>query len=431
MRILLVAIEDDRWGPPRLPKALACADLEVAALCPDSNPTARSRYLTRHFPWPRSRAWVRLAAGLRRAMAEWQPVLVVACDEQVVALLQFLLRHQKMTGLDRWPKPQLEVLARSMGAPASFDAMLLKNSTQLLARRVGVATPTGLAVANFPQARDEARRIGYPVVLKRSFSWGGAGVRVCGSEAELQRAVAETAQKPDIGLKSQVRWLLSRDWYPNDTSLWLQACIDGFPAMYTAVALNGRMLAGFAGLPVATNGTAGPSTVVEIGHHDAMETASRRMIEAMGATGFLSFDFMIEQGTGKPYLLECNPRPNQVGHLGPRVGVDLCGALRDALHNPARAGRMAPKCANRKASVALFPAEWRRAPASTAILEHYHDVPWDEPELAVALAGFGTWPARSSPLPAPVKKRPVFIQFAQNSFQRLMVIFLMSAKTVR
>lgn len=401
MKILLVAIEDDRWGPPRLPKALSSAGFEVAALCPCSNPTAKSRYLAQHFSWPRSRAWVRLAASLKRAMSAWQPALVVPCDEQVVALVQFLLCNPKMTGLERWPKRLFDALARSMGPPASFDAMLRKNSTQLLARRIGVATPAGLAVANFPQARDEARRIGYPVVLKRSFSWGGAGVRVCRSEGELQSAVAEMTPKPGIGLKRQVRWLLSRDWYPNDNALWLQAGIAGYPAMYTALALDGRMLAGFAGMPVSTNGTAGPSTVVELGHNDAMEAASRRMVEAMGATGFVSFDFMIEQATGKAYLLECNPRPNQVSHLGPRVGVDLCRTLRETLQHPAGAGRPSSRCANRKGTVALFPAEWQRAPASVAINDHFHDVPWDEPELVVALAGTCQW---ADPLP-PMRDR--------------------------
>lgn len=423
MKILLVGIEDHRWGPPRLPKALAAAGFEVAVLAPHGNPTAQSRHSHRHYEWTRSRAWVRLASGLRQALTDWQPELVVPCDEQVVALIQFLLRNPHMTGLCRWPHGAREVLASSMGAPATFDALLHKNSTQLLARRVGVETPAGLAVANFAQARDEAKRIGYPVVLKSSFSWGGSGVKVCRSEYELASAVAGMIRKPDSGLKNSLRWLLSRDWYPTDRSMWLQACVAGVPAMYTAVALNGRMLAGFAGMPVTTNGAAGPSTVVELAHNDEMETASRLMIEATGATGFLSFDFMLERGTGKAFLLECNPRPNQVSHLGPRVGVDLARALASALRVPRRSGPKAALSATSSSIVALFPAEWQRAPAGAAISEHFHDVPWDEPELMKALAETCCWADRAKPHPAPGEKRWHFIHLAQTSLQKLMVIF--------
>ena len=101
----------------------------------------------------------------------------------------------------------------------------------------------------------------------------------------------------------------------------------------------------------------------------------------MGATGFISFDFMIEAKTGKAYLLECNPRPIQIGHLGPRIGINLCDALARAVR-----GEVALQSgAANEATVAMFPQEWLRSPTTIAGLDAPLDVPWDDPELMRAM----------------------------------------------
>jgi hypothetical protein len=162
---------------------------------------------------------------------------------------------------------------------------------------------------------------------------------------------------------------------------WTQQAIDGSPAMFCAVALNGRMLAGFAGFALQTQSATGPSTIVRIGPHAEMAEASARLAEAMGATGFISFDFMIEDKTGKAYLLECNPRPIQIGHLGPRIGINMCDALARAMRGeaPLQSG------ATKEAEIAMFPQEWLRSPATIAGLDAPLDVPWDDPELLRAM----------------------------------------------
>jgi predicted ATP-grasp superfamily ATP-dependent carboligase len=57
-----------------------------------------------------------------------------------------------------------------------------------------------------------------------------------------------------------------------------------------------------------------------------MARASQTMIAALGATGWIGFDFLPD-ADGKRVLIECNPRPIPVCHLGGSVGVDLAGAL--------------------------------------------------------------------------------------------------------
>jgi predicted ATP-grasp superfamily ATP-dependent carboligase len=91
---------------------------------------------------------------------------------------------------------------------------------------------------------------------------------------------------------------------------------------------------------------------VRIGAHEAMANAAERMIEALGCTGLLGFDFMVD-GANAPVLIECNPRPIQTCHLGYRIGVDLVAALAVLL----RGGRMpdVPMEAKATLDVLLFP----------------------------------------------------------------------------
>jgi hypothetical protein len=409
MNILIVAIESGRWGPARLPAALAAAGLSVAALCPDDNPVAASRHLARHFPLGPSRSAARMAAALGRAVGAWRPRLVVPADEQVVAFLQSLVLpgSSRAHGLDA---AACRLVLESLGRAESFDAMLLKSETLALARRVGVRVPPGGTVATPAAAAALADEIGYPAYLKNSFGWAGQGVRRCDDRAAVAAAMPAPPGRL-APLRAGLRRLLGRDWYPTGTAIDLQRAIAGRPAMYCALAWRGALLAGFAGLPQETDGETGPSTVVRLGAHPAMAEAAEAMIRALGATGFIGFDFMIEDGTGQAYLLECNPRPIQVCHLGPRVGVDLAAALAAALAGQAPDPR--GREPSGEAVVALFPQLWRQDPARFAACAALADLPWEDPGLLrrmvtevapdalAACNGAGAQPAAS-----PIPRRP-------------------------
>ncbi len=353
MDILIVAIEEGRWGPARLPRALKEAGLSVAALCPDGHVVAATDYLDRHYALPVTRSSRKMAAALAQAMRDCQPKLVVPADEQVVALLHALVRRGPGV-LDR---DALATIVGSLGSPERFDAMLMKSDTLALARECWVAVPAGGTVSSATAAKALAGGIGYPVYVKSAFGWAGQGVTRCADEAALVAAMPAGPGRL-APVKALVRRVLARDWFPSSPAMDVQAAVDGRPAMYCAVAWRGRMLAGFAGIPQATVSAQGPSTVVTLGAHEAMAAASERMIAALGASGFIGFDFMLENGTGAALLLECNPRPIQVCHLGARVGADLMGPLAAAL-----AGRPVPEAAvapNSEVTAVLLPGAAQR-----------------------------------------------------------------------
>jgi len=375
MKILMIAFEAGRWGQARLVQPLREAGFQVAALCPAESPLAQTSFLERHFLLRGVRSSRRVEAALAQAMRNWQPELVIPGDESTVACLQALVRRG---GKSRISPEGLHVIAQALGRPERFDAMLMKSDTLRLARSLGVRQPQSATVAGVDDALAAAGQIGYPVFVKRSFSWAGQGVKLCRNAAELAAGV-EAARQPGhkFPFHAALKRLLHRDWYPAVSAMDVQQAITGAPAFYCGVAVGGRLIAGFAGLVEHTSSATGPSSVVRIGPHAAMQQAAQAMTAEMGLTGFIGFDFMIETGTGRAYLLECNPRPIPACHLGARIGVDLCAALAAGLRGDTRPWPPA----GRTELVALFPQEWERAPENLINFPGYVDVPVDDAGL--------------------------------------------------
>jgi hypothetical protein len=109
-----------------------------------------------------------------------------------------------------------------------------------------------------------------------------------------------------------------------------------------------------------------------------MSAAAEKIVRRLKLSGLHGFDFVLEAQSGNPYLIEMNPRATQVGHLTLGPGRDLASALYTALSGIET--EAAPKVTD-KDTIALFPQEWLRDPASAFLQSAYHDVPWEEPEL--------------------------------------------------
>ena len=247
MRILIVAIEADRWGPARLPRALRAAGMSVAVLCPANNALAATGFLDRWYPLSETRSSGRMVSQLAGAIASWQPQLIVPADEQVVALLHFLVRRgPSADGLDA---AALRLLIDLLGPPDRFDAMLLKSDTLTLARRLGVRVPEGGTVRSVDEATALAAEISYPIYLKTSFSWAGQGAVLCHDADELTAAMASStswvqdqglvAAKAASGLvpRPGPRWTCSRrssgSWRCTPRSRGADGCSRGLPASRT------------------------------------------------------------------------------------------------------------------------------------------------------------------------------------------------------
>jgi len=86
---------------------------------------------------------------------------------------------------------------------------------------------------------------------------------------------------------------------------------------------------------------------------------------------------------GQAWLIECNPRPTPIAHLGARAGEDLCLAL----HHRLVSASMLPRTTDIPIEfvVAHFPQESWRDPNSPYFASAFHDVPVDDLELLQCL----------------------------------------------
>lgn len=372
MTVLLWALEPGRSGPARLPQYLQTAGILVVIASPVDNTLYHTSACKHRFAIPHTKSGWRLAHALDTIVRRTRPTLIIPADEQALAMLRAIMigPFGHLVG-----SRTRDLIARSLPPLDMLDVLLFKSDTVALARKLGLPVPDSTTVASFEQARAVADRVGYPLFLKHSFSWAGAGVVKCTNQAELAAAFGAMQARPGR-LKALVRTIIGRDWYPATAPIDIQAPIAGHPAMYCALAWHGRLAAGFAGEPLALSHATGPSTAVRVGAHPGMQQMVQTMIQATGATGLIGFDFMIGDADGQPYLIECNARPIQISHLGYRIGVDIAVELHRLMNGGAVAEH--PLMPTRSIDVSLFPMALNEDAIDPSL---FRDIPGADPGL--------------------------------------------------
>jgi hypothetical protein len=352
----MIADECERWGPARLPQPLAEAGVQIAILCSERNPLGQSSFVTHHYKMYKLNSWRQFGKTLKLVMSEWNPDLIIPCDEPVVAILHYFLKNT-IVARRYLSESQISVLRRSLGSVDKLDSMVFKYQTRLLAVELNLKVPLARRVNSVAAAERAAIEFGFPVYIKKSFSWAGNGSIVCKDLMHVRSTLYSLNKFTSIG-KRLMRRLMGKDWYPVNTAIEVQTHISGDSVMYSVAALDGKVLGGFSGKRLMTLGSSGPSTIVQIAENTKCRFAVEKMISAMGASGFIAFDFILCSNTGTPFLIECNPRPNQVCHLGSLIGIDLCKLLVGGLKN---GNENVAECqVKTKSTVSLFPQEWLR-----------------------------------------------------------------------
>jgi hypothetical protein len=354
-RIVLLALFGQFMGTARLPASLQRAGAEVWAVCPPGSYLAATRYLDRCVPAPEGRpGQASLAAILFRVLAA-RPDLIVAMDEASLRILD-RLRGRFGSAL-RTVAPDLAgVVRRSLPAQDRYEDATQRWPNQRLAESLGIPCPVSAAVDSEATVDKFIDRVGREIVLKADGTTAGTGVRVCNDRAEAKSALSEIRAKAP------------------SSRIMAQQHIRGVPAMHSFSALNGQVLSGLSALKLTTHpGPTGPSASIEIVDHPEMAGAAAAMAAALGFGGFASFDFMVEAGSNRAFLIECNPRPTPICHLG-----NLAESLVTAL-----AGRPVAEAPGLAAGtrLALYPQEWLRRRGVVDDPGLIPDFPDDDPML--------------------------------------------------
>jgi hypothetical protein len=355
-RALLLSVQN--WPQAcRLPKYLRLGGFAVAACTPKSELLNLSSSLDSVFELPQPGPG-QLEPTLQQILAacrQWHPHVLLPCDDLSADVLDRLfLRVQSDKPADAVQLQQL--LIDSRGHPTRARLARSKHHALAWAHDMGLFTPAQHLCHTQAELPALVKRTGYPVVLKGEYGVAGLGVVICHSESDLGAAWTRASMAGTVAVQQH---------------------IGGRPAFCTAASWRGRLISANAFEVIqAWPEPVGPSTVIRHVQHEAMLAATRTFVERTGCSGIVSLDFILTP-EDRACFLECNPRPVPATHLGHGLGNDLFAALHAAM-----TGRAAPATpAASGQTIALFPKEYARDPASPWLWKAWHDVPWDEPAI--------------------------------------------------
>jgi len=359
---ILLATTGRLASTARVAMELQNAGATVSLLAPANHPAMALDVLSHKLIYSAVFPQAILEAALRRLM----PDAVVPCDERTVRDLHALQRSSRHRGVR-------DVIERSMGPPGSYPAVTSRAKLLALARRLGARVPASMPLPNKIALDQWISQNPAPFVLKADGSWAGFGVRII-SDGNVAHLALKQMTRPVSGYLAIREMLLEGDnfslraWLRRDRPVMsVQGYIDGWPANVGVACWNGEVLAATCVESVTTLSATGPSTVARIIQNPEMVDTAQRIVRALGLSGLIGFDFMIEAASGFAYLIEMNPRntPICAVRLGP-------GRDRPVRERPPRTDRDI---------IAYFPDTWRQDPSSGFLQSGYHDVPWEQPEL--------------------------------------------------
>lgn len=377
-------------GIAHLPRALSEADFRVAALSPSWGFLAQTRFLEKQYDLPEFFFAGLIRQRLLAAFDDWQPDLILPGDDVALAFLQNLsgtVPSARFAALRR-------VLRHSLGKPEQYGCCTDKARFGSLARRLGIRLPEQYHANNPASLLTCSAVLGYPLVFKKTLSFSGIGTEICPDAATLtahvqgffgtgtrpftERLRQEAYQAWGIDLRPLMR--------PQREQILLQRYVPGPVLSHVFVAWQGQYAAGFSYEKVeAASGETGPAARIQSYDSPEAGAIARRVAAELGFSGFACLDFIRESGTDRLVALECNARPTHAAAQGRAMGVDLCGALAQAMR-----GEIVVAPTPERRSRRLFPDAWWQAPAAFGTGTDAH-VPWDD---AALLHAFLRGPAR-------------------------------------
>ena len=379
--------DTNRWAlSARLAMSLSAAGFHVSAVCSKpGHPLLKTRVVQRSFHY----SGMNPLESLRAAIEEVDPDIIVPACDRGVGHLHRLYEQAKNTG--REGRKLTALIEHSLGSPSGYAIASSRYRLLALAREEGIPVPTSSALDSWKEREAWETQVPLPWVLKADGTCGGGGVKIARTSEEAREAFRQLPRMFRF-TRAIKRLLINRD--PFWLRSWLdraqhpvsaQSFVQGRPANCAVLAWKGRVLASIGVEVVRFVGSTGPASIVRVVRNPAMTLAAERIASRLGLSGFFGLDFVMENGTGTPYLIEMNPRATPPCHLRLGEGRDLPGALWAEL-----AGQpleeTTPVTDNEMIAYYPQPDDSTRELLASC----FQDVPHGEPELAKEL--LRPWP---------------------------------------
>ena len=177
--------------------------------------------------------------------------------------------------------------------------------------RIGLNIPGSRTVRNLVEAEELAVRIGFPLIIRPSFTLGGKGGATARDHRELRRAVLDGLDASPVGSalveKSIAGWKefeleVMRDLADNVVVI---CSIENVDPM---------------GVHTGDSITVAPAQTLSDKQYQALRTAAIRIIHEIGVqTGGSNIQFAVDPGSDKFYVIEMNPRVSRSSALASKA----------------------------------------------------------------------------------------------------------------
>jgi hypothetical protein len=375
---ILIATTSKWFTTARLAIAFAKLGCNVEAVCPVNNALRKTKAVRRAHIY---QALSPLESFLYAIRASKPDIIVPGDDLASKHLHDLYFREKKNGGAGQ---KICDLIERSIGPAESFPVANARATFMEIASQEGIRVPKTAVLRDVSELETWISHSDFPLVLKADGSSSGEGVKIVHTLSEAKHAF-KALQSPPHMIRVAKRVLINRDmrWvrpaFERRRSIVnVQEFISGRDATSLVACWKGQVLAALHFEVVNKQYAYGPASVLRLIENGEIAAAAEKLVRRLNISGLHGFDFLLEKGTEKPYLIEMNPRATQVGHLAMGPGRDLPAALSAAI-----CGDAVPETlkVTENPTIALFPQEWLRNPQSTFLSTAYHDIPWDEPDL--------------------------------------------------
>ena len=386
-----VLLTNTSWWPCAARMAMVFEKLgcSVSAVCPTAgHPLLKTKAVRRILPY----SAINPVSSLISAIEAVDPDIVIPCDDRAVEHLHEL--HARCQGVS----PNISsLIERSLGSPASYPVVSARYKLMKVAGEEGIRIAPTRLVRTVEDLSSWHKDLPFPWVLKADGTWGGHGVRIARNRREAETFFLEMSRPLGVARFAK-RLIVNRDpfwvrswWDRSRAAVTAQPYITGRPANCAVACWEGKVLAGTAVEVISAQGLTGSATIVRVVDGSEMMLAAERLAQRLGLSGFFGLDFMIEDGSGAPYLIEMNPRCTPLCNLQLGEGRDMIAALSAQLSGkPLKAS----PSATQNDVIAYFPQSWHWDRKSKLLESSFHDVPWEEPDLVRELLLL-PWPDRN------------------------------------
>jgi carbamoylphosphate synthase large subunit len=374
MKPTVLLVTSCRWfATARIAIAFAEAGCRVDIVCPSAHPVTQLSVAHQVFTY----RGLRPARGLSDAIERSRPSLLVPCDDRAtIDLLK--LGSQSSSTIVR------QSIQHSLGAPENYPALMARSAFMRVARDAGVCVPDTSEANDISALASWLSVHGFPAYLKADGTSGGVGVINVRDQKEAEQAFMRLAVPP-AAVRVVKRLLVDQDTgfvlpfiRRTHPAVNVQKAISGVETNSAIACWEGRLLSCVHAQVLERRDAAGHATVIQVIENPQMQETAEKLARRLGWSGIFGLDYIVENRTGLAYLIEVNVRATQTCHLALGVGKSPIASLAAAM-----SGRSLDEVptVTKQNTIALFPQEWKRNPASPYLQNGYHDVPWAYPQL--------------------------------------------------